>query len=152
MFGHQSRNHFTIQTKLNHKIDSMGKYSWGKYIESTSKVQVTPTKLGIGTVSHNGKLITSKAQQTLYNSILHDNLISWYVEKYNIPIDFLRNNSSIKAFQRSRKECGLGIEIFITKSISSGTVTGRIMVQRKIILHSNLPRCNAPDEHTTHVL
>ena len=40
----------------------------------------------------------------------------------------------------------------MTKWISGDTATCKVMRMRKKISHSNCPRCNSPDEHTTHVL
>ena len=42
----------------------------------------TPTTVKIGVISYNDSLVISRVQQTLYDSILHSNLIPWYSGKF----------------------------------------------------------------------
>ena len=106
MYGHQSLDNgpLTIQAKLNDKIDILAKRTEMKHIESKSQLQLGSSSLGIGTISCNGKLITSRIQHALYDTILHDQLIGWYAARKIIPLDLLQNNVAWIAFKGARKE------------------------------------------------
>lgn len=60
--------------------------------------------------------------------------------------------ASWDVFHKARKECLFGFNTFMTKWISGDTATCRVMHIREKRSHANCPRCNAPDDHTTHVL
>ena len=55
-------------------------------------------------------------------------------------------------FEKARNEGRIGLNTFMTKWISGDTDIGKVMRMRKKISHSNFPRYNSLDEHTTHVL
>ena len=154
VYGHQDINDssLTRQAKLNNKMDLMAKDIALEQIATDTTLWREPSTLGIGSIRCGGKLITSRIQQTLYTRILHDKLISWYSKKHHIPHDVLKNNVSWRAYNLARKEGRSSLNTFITKWVSGNTATGRVMLMRKKRLHSNCPRCNAVDEHTTHVL
>ena len=78
VYGHQDINDtsLTRQAKLNNEMDLMAKDIALEQIATDSTLWREPSTLGIGTIRCGGKLITSRTQQTLYTSILHDKLIS----------------------------------------------------------------------------
>ena len=80
VYGHQDEidRPLTIQAKLNNKMDLMAKDIALEQIATDTTLWRDSSKLGIGSIRCGGKLITSCIQQTLYNRILHDKLISWY--------------------------------------------------------------------------
>ena len=133
MYGHQSLDNgpLTIQAKLNEKIDILAKRTEMKHIESKSQLQLGSSSLGIGTISCNGRLITSRIHHSLYDTILHNQLIVWYAYRNNIPLDLLQNNVAWRAFKGARKKGRLGITTFMTKWVSDDTATGRVMLRRK---------------------
>ena len=154
VYGHQdaSLEPLTMLAKLNNKMDLMAKRIAVEHMESNAELQVVPTSMGIGTIICGDELISSRVQQSLYNCILHSKLVKWYSKTLDIPLSILKEHVSWNVFEKARHEGRPGLNTFMTKWISGDTATGRVMRMRKRISHSNCPRCNTPDEHTTHVL
>ena len=154
VYGHQdaSLQPLTMLAKLNNKMDLMAKRIAMEHMESNLEHQIVPTSLGIGTIICGEELISSNVKQSLYNCILHTKLVKWYSKSLGIPLCLLKAHVSWRVFEKARNEGRPGLNTFMTKWISGDTATGRVMRIRKRISHSNCPRCNAPDEHTTHVL
>ena len=132
MYGHQSSDNgpLTIQAKLNDKMDILAKRIGMEYVESNSLLQSDSDSLGISIISCNGKIITSRVQHYLYDTILHDQLIGWYAAKKNTPLEILQNNIAWRAIKGARKEGKLSITNFMTKWVSGDTARGRVMLRR----------------------
>ena len=91
VYGHQDTNNgpLTRQAKLNTKMDLMAKDIALEQITTDTSLYRKPTTLGIGSITCGGKLVTSRIQQTLYNRILHDKLITWFSKKHHIQYELL---------------------------------------------------------------
>ena len=138
--------------KLNSKMDIIAKKITMEHIVRTSAHQTAPTFLGTGTIMCREELITSQIQQSLYTCILHNKLVKWHLKTLDIPLNLLREQVAWRVFEKSRSEGRIELKTFMNKWISGNTATGKIMRMRKKSSHSNCPRCNSPDEQTTHVL
>ena len=110
------------------------------------------TDQGYGTITCNGRLVTSKIQSTLYKQVTKRIFITALGKNTEIPKDFLSLNINWWTFGKARREATDNLQTFITKWLSGDTATGKVMVARKARLLSNCPRCNHEDEHLVHVL
>ena len=155
VYGHQdeSGRQLTSLEKLNCKVDLWAKEKAQEQINGLlQNTSFTNTEQGYGTITCNGRIITSKIQSTLYHQITKKNFLKALGESEEIPKNFLSLNINWQSFGQARKEATDNIQTFITKWISGDTATGRIMVARKTRLLARCPRCNYEDEHLTHVL
>ena len=89
------------------------------------------THLGYGTVSYGDISVTSKLQDTLLKLITHNNMVTWIGEYSDPSIALHYTNLYLNLFKVARKESSFSSKICVTKWISFGTVTFRVMVQRK---------------------
>ena len=154
VFAHQDdlNRPLTMLEQLNCRMDILAKDIAKNEISCPSLGLVTKTSAGIGSITCDGNLITSRVQQSTYAHILHSNLVSWYSKKYNIDPRLMTDEVHWKSFKLARKENRSGTNIFISKWFSENTATGNVMVMRKQRINASCPRCTYPDEDTTHVL
>ena len=116
------------------------------------KIKFSTTHLGLGNVTCNGVLISSRIQQSLYHSILHFKLVTRLAGLLHINIPMFRKTVHWKLLGTARKEVNHQTKIFMSKWVSSDTATGTVMTKSKQRINSNCPLWNEPGEDTIHIL
>ena len=155
VYGHQddSGKELTQLENLNCRVDLWAKDKAQQQITGLlQNLTFNPTEQGYGTITCNGRLITSKIQSTLYKQVTKRIFITALGKNTEIPKDFLSLNINWWTFGKARREATDNLQTFITKWLSGDTATGKVMVARKARLLSKCPRCNHEDEHLVHVL
>ena len=162
VFGHQdvTGRGLTMLEKLNCWMDTKAKYI--AQVEANNNQQhpnTVPTfilpssyTIGLSSIVHNKKIITSKIQQSLYSSITKQNYIQWLSTKSTHPIDTTKVNIHWDSLISARKEVPIHMNLFITKWISGFTSSGKYMVRMKLRNNSSCPSCDHPIEDLPHIL
>ena len=99
-----------------------------------------------------GKVITTRLQKSLYESILHWEMIDPLGDILGVDGELLDSVVSWVSYRRAHKMIGSNRKHFITKWISGNMATGRGMKQRHQRLHDTCPLCDEPDEHLVHIM
>ena len=89
VYAHQdemeSYSSLSIESKLNCKVDQVAKRFAIKHIAKYQRSIFHPSSLGLGTTKCKGKLISSKAQSTMYKMIMNAEFIERYAKRLNLP-------------------------------------------------------------------
>ena len=110
------------------------------------------TNLGLGAVTCQNTLVTSRLQASLYKIITHTKLAKWVGKYYNAPNNLNTINIHCSSYKIMRKESTYDIKTFINMWMSGDTAIGRVMIQRKQRKSSDYPCCNCEDERLGNVL
>ena len=154
VFAHQDdlARPLSMLEKLNCRMDTLAKDIAREEMRIPQVGSLLRNSVGLGSITCDKTLITSKIQQSIYTQILHSKFTIYYAKKYSINSDLMTKEVHWKSFQLARKENRFGMNIFITKWISGDTATSSVMAQRKQRIDTKCPRCIFPEENTTHVL
>ena len=155
VYGHQdeSDRQLTQLERLICRVDLWAKEKAQQQIAGLlHNLTFTPTNQGYGTITCNGRLITSKVKSTLYKQVTMRKFITALGKNKDIPKYFSCLNINWWSFGKAHRESTDNIQTFITKWLSGDTATGRVMVTRQARLLSRCPRCDHNDEHLVHVL
>ena len=153
--GHQDDLHrpLTPLESLNCEMDLDAKSFALQHIARGHPPLTFPSSTkGIGTISIRGKLICSKIQTSLYNSVLHYNFVDKLADRFGLDPFRFDDLVNWTAYGKARKSTRFVIKKFISKWISADIPSGKKMKERKHRLHSNCPICDAPDEDLLHIL
>ena len=154
VYGHQddgTRN-LTVKEILNCRMDKFAKQIARAYIVRPRHLRYDTTTLGVGSIVCRGKVITTRIQKSLYESILHWEMMDPLGDILGVDGDTLDSVVSWASYRRARKMIGSNRRHFITKWISGNMATGRVMKQRQQRIHDTCPLCDEPDEHLVHIL
>ena len=87
-----------------------------------------------------------------HTSFLRLCLVQHYSKKLNIPVESLQEIIHWRSLGKSRKDARLGLDILLTKWVSSDTKTGQVMVQIKHKVYSRCLIYDQYDKNTLHIL
>ena len=154
VFAHQDdlARPLSMLEKLNCRMDILAKDIAREEMRIPQVGSLLRNSVGLGSITCDKTLTTSRIQQSIYTQILHSKFTIYYAKKYNVNPDLMTKEVHWKSFQLARKENRFGMNIFITKWISGDTATCSVMAQRKQRIDTKCPRCIFPEEDTTHVL
>ena len=108
-----SNRPLTINETLNCQMDSLAKKIAQENIIHHRKTTFHKTSLGFGTVTHSGNIISSRLQQSLYHSIVHDHTVSRLSFLLRLPSHLLRNEVHWPSLTTARKESSLPTKFYI---------------------------------------
>ena len=142
-----------VKRLLNCRIDKFAKEIARAHIRHPwERRYYIPTTLGIGSIVCRGHVITTRVQKSLYDAILHGDMMGPLGDILGLEGKFVDLVVSWPSYRRARKMVGSSRQHFITKWVSGNMATGRVMKQREQRLHDTCPLCNEPDEHLVHIL
>ena len=154
VYGHQDETGMPLSVKqlLNCRMDKFAKEIARAHIRRPRERRYIPTTLGIGSIVCRGQVITTRVQKSLYDSILHGDMMGHIGDILGLEGEFVDSVVSWPSYRRARKMVGSSRQHFITKLVSGNMATGRVMKQREQRIHDTCPLCDEPDEHLVHIL
>ena len=143
------------ENQINTLVDTKAKSIALTYRNRTREIQeknLPMTKCEVRMVLENGRemAIRSRLNDSLRNFITENQARSYWIKKKNLEnkstmVDWKLRQKSLSALESHEQR-------WLCKFTSGFCGTGKMLNLYKFQNHDHCPRCNAPKEHTTHVL
>ena len=91
-------------------------------------------------------------KKELYQEIYGKETKKWWVKKHNIPPDLVDDNIDWNAVDKAIGREPFGKRRWLAKHCAKQCGVGTCLLKRKHQTHNRCPRCDAPEEDTTHVV